>query len=192
MSDASEEAATTRRVGAAALLLIASNLLSRVLGYGRDVLLAYLFGASTAADAYNAAFIIPDWLNHLLAGGVLSIAFLPQYTARRVRGDAEGAERFLGLVLGTLGALAVLLTLGLWLASDQLVEAERIDAARLHGLDARVDAADSRLPPLQAPSHRPGAREPPRLADPRGRRVAAVAGRIAAVARRGRKPKSLV
>ncbi|MCP6725897.1 hypothetical protein NL526_27960, partial [Klebsiella pneumoniae] len=66
--------------GAAALLLAGSVLLSRVLGYGREALLAYRVGAGAATDAYYAAFQIPDLLNYLLAGGALSIAFLPLYT----------------------------------------------------------------------------------------------------------------
>jgi putative peptidoglycan lipid II flippase len=116
------EVASHRRIGAAALLLVASNLISRVLGYGREVLLAYLFGAGASTDAYYAAFIIPDFLNYLLAGGALSIAFLPQYTRMRAEGDEAGAERFLGVTFGTIGALAMLLTLGIWLSADPLVD----------------------------------------------------------------------
>jgi len=106
---------------AIAVLLAASVLLSRLLGYVRDAVLAWRIGASAEADAYYAAFMLPDMLNHLLAGGALAIAFIPFYT--RIRDDAgdEAAERFLAVVLGTTGALAILFTAVLWWYADALV-----------------------------------------------------------------------
>ena len=64
-------------------------LLSRVLGLVRDRVLAHQIGATAATDAYGAAFLVPDILNYFLAGGALSIAFIPLYT--RVRADAGAA-----------------------------------------------------------------------------------------------------
>ena len=66
-----------RGLGPIALLLAASVLLSRVLGYVREAVLAYQIGAGAEADAYRAAFMLPDLLNYFLAGGALSIAFIP-------------------------------------------------------------------------------------------------------------------
>jgi len=109
------------RIGAAALLLSASVLLSRVLGYGREVLLAYRAGAGADTDAYYAAFQIPDLLNYLLAGGALSIAFVPLYTRHLARDDSEGAERLFATVLGTVGALALVATAALWWFAEPLV-----------------------------------------------------------------------
>ena len=80
-------------IAAAAALLAGSVLLSRVLGFAREALLAYRVGASGQADAYYAAFQIPDLLNHLLAGGALSIAFLPLYTRVRTEQGEAAAER---------------------------------------------------------------------------------------------------
>ena len=60
-------------------------LLSRVLGYAREALLAYRVGAGPTTDAFYAAFQIPDLLNHLLAGGALSIAFCRSTEASRTR-----------------------------------------------------------------------------------------------------------
>ncbi len=62
---------------AAALLLAASALLSRVLGLVRDRVIAHQLGASSETDAYSAAFLVADILNYFLAGGALSIAFIP-------------------------------------------------------------------------------------------------------------------
>jgi putative peptidoglycan lipid II flippase len=108
-------------VVAAALLLAGSQLASRVLGYLRDVVLARLEGSSPQADAYFAAFLIPDILNHLLAGGALSIAFIPFYTRALARGGEQEAERLLSVVLGTLSAVAVAATAALWWGTDLLV-----------------------------------------------------------------------
>jgi putative peptidoglycan lipid II flippase len=119
--EAAAEQPRASRIGAAALLLAASVLLSRLLGYGREALLAYLVGAGALTDAYYAAFQIPDLLNHLLAGGALSIAFLPLYTKHLARGDTGAADRLLSTVLGTLTALAVVATLLLWWFAEPLV-----------------------------------------------------------------------
>jgi putative peptidoglycan lipid II flippase len=120
-----------RRIRAAALLLAASVLLSRLLGYGREALLAYRLGAGAATDAYYAAFQIPDLLNYLLAGGALSIAFLPLYTRHLARGDEAAAAHLLATVLGTLGAAAAVATALLWWYAEALIALQfpRFDAA---------------------------------------------------------------
>lgn len=97
---------------AAAALLGASVLLSRVLGYLREALLAYYFGATGPADSYYAAFQLPDLLNHFLAAGALSIAFLPLYTQVRERSEEE-ANRLMAVMLGNLGVLAAVATAAL-------------------------------------------------------------------------------
>jgi len=109
------------RLGAAALLLASSVLLSRVLGYAREALLAYRAGAGAASDAYYAAFQIPDLLNYLLAGGALSVAFLPLYARHLARGDADQAEHLFATVLGTLGAAAAIATAVLWWFAEPLI-----------------------------------------------------------------------
>jgi putative peptidoglycan lipid II flippase len=104
-----------------AALLAGSVLLSRLLGYVREMVLAGFLGTSAEADAYRAAFQIPDILNHFLAGGAFSVAFVPFYTrVRETRGE-EAALRLLGTVLGTLTVIAVVATAVLWLGSEPLV-----------------------------------------------------------------------
>lgn len=105
---------------AAALLLASSVLLSRLFGYAREMLLAYKFGASATTDAFYAAFQIPDLLNYFLAGGALSIAFIPLYNKTLARDGSAAAERLVSVTLGTLGSIAVLLTVLLWVKADAL------------------------------------------------------------------------
>lgn len=61
-------------------LLMIAMLISRVLGYARDVIIYTKFGQNYLTDAYNAAFSIPDFLYFLLVGGALSSAFIPVFS----------------------------------------------------------------------------------------------------------------
>jgi putative peptidoglycan lipid II flippase len=110
-----------RQIGAAALLLAGSVLLSRVLGFVREMVLAAEIGVGPSTDAYYAAFQIPDLLNYLLAGGAIAVAFTPLYLRTlRQEGEAE-AESLLRTVHGTVGALVVVLTVLLWIYADALI-----------------------------------------------------------------------
>jgi len=71
-------------------VLAVSVMLSRVLGFVREAVLANRVGAGVEMDAYRTAFQIPDLLNYFLAGGALSIAFIPMYVRMRGR-DGEAA-----------------------------------------------------------------------------------------------------
>ncbi len=96
--------------------------LSRVLGYAREAILAYKVGAGANSDAYYAAFQIPDLLNYLLAGGALSIAFLPLYTQRRTGPNPAEADDLLAVVLGTLTTFAIVATAFLWWQAPRLID----------------------------------------------------------------------
>ncbi|HTV54074.1 MAG TPA: lipid II flippase MurJ, partial [Terriglobia bacterium] len=56
---------------------MASILLSRVLGFFRNWTVAQQIGSNATTDAYFAAFTLPDFLNYLVAGGALSLTFIP-------------------------------------------------------------------------------------------------------------------
>src|SRR3990172_784019 len=85
-----------------------ATLVSRVLGFARDVVVALAFGAGPLTDAFFVAFRIPNILRRLLAEGALSTAIIPVFTEYFVTRPAEDARRMLRAVL----ALA-LLALGL-------------------------------------------------------------------------------
>ena len=122
MGESGEAGPRAGRLGAVALLLGGSVALSRVLGYVREAVLASQFGAGSEADAYRAAFLLPDLLGHFLTGGALSIAFIPFYTRLRAREGVAGAERLLAVVLGSLGCVVVVASalLGWW--AEELVD----------------------------------------------------------------------
>ncbi|MDH4189138.1 MAG: lipid II flippase MurJ, partial [Betaproteobacteria bacterium] len=61
------------------------TLVSRVLGYARDFLIARAFGAGVATDAFFVAFKIPNLLRRLFAEGAFSQAFVPILAEYRQR-----------------------------------------------------------------------------------------------------------
>src|SRR5438874_9695504 len=64
----------------ATVLLVTTILLSRIVGFLREMYIAWAFGATKITDAYLAGFTIPDWVNYLVAGGTASITFVSIYT----------------------------------------------------------------------------------------------------------------
>ena len=77
-------------LGQAALIVSASVLASRLLGLLRETLLAAVLGVSVEGDLYRYAFLIPDLINYLLAGGFLSITLIPLLARRVEAGDEPG------------------------------------------------------------------------------------------------------
>lgn len=72
---------TGKRVARAAILLMITVIIARILGYGREVAMYTIFGPNYITDAYRAAFSIPDFLYILLVGGALSSSFIPVFSA---------------------------------------------------------------------------------------------------------------
>jgi putative peptidoglycan lipid II flippase len=88
-------------------------LLSRVLGLVRESLKARFLGATggIAADAFQAAFRIPNLLQNLFGEGALSSSFIPVYSRALAHGDREAADRLAGAVGVLLGLLTAILVL---------------------------------------------------------------------------------
>jgi len=73
-------------------------------------------GTSDAADAFNAAFKIPNFLQNLFGEGVLSASFIPVYARLLAKGEEEDARRVAGAVISLLAlASAFLVLLGVLL-----------------------------------------------------------------------------
>ena len=100
---------------AASLAKVGGNtLISRILGFVRDLVVARVFGADAATDAFFVAFRIPNLMRRLFAEGAFSLAFVPVLSEYRAqRGPAE-LRRFVDDAAGTLGlALLVVTVLGI-------------------------------------------------------------------------------
>ena len=98
-------------IGEASVILMASFFFSALLGAVRQVLFNAEFGAGREANAYYAAFRLPDTLFSLIAGGALSSAMIPVLlSTSRAEGEAAG-RRLTSLVLSTLLAVFALVVL---------------------------------------------------------------------------------
>ena len=88
-------------------VVAAGILLSRIAGLIRESIFAHYFGNSDAADAFNAAFRIPNFLQNLFGEGVLSASFIPVYARLLAEGEEEEAGKVAGGAVAAMLALAV-------------------------------------------------------------------------------------
>ncbi len=109
------------KMGAAAAVVSASILISRLLGLGREALLATLIGVNTEGDLYRDAFLIPDFLNYLLAGAYLTITLIPILSRHLEREDPDGASRAFTSVFRFVGWAILGLTAVMWIAAEPMV-----------------------------------------------------------------------
>lgn len=107
-------------IGRSSAIMASGTLFSRVLGFARNSLTAYVVGLTIiAADAWNAANTLPNIFHLLIAGGVLNAVIVPQIT--RAMRDADGGTTYINRLLTlSVTALAVI-TLLLMLAAPLLV-----------------------------------------------------------------------
>src|SRR5207249_6525688 len=99
----------------------AATLLSRVLGLVREQVMAVLFGAGFATDAFNVAFRIPNLLRDLFAEGAMSASFVPTFTeVRKRQGDDEAFALGRALMITLLAVLGSVCVVG-WITAPWLV-----------------------------------------------------------------------
>ena len=94
------------------MLISSFTLISRVMGFVRDLALTYFMGASAtiAADAYNAAFSFPNLFRRIFAEGAFASAFVPAY-ARSLEQDGEQVADVLAAdAMATLAAATLAIT----------------------------------------------------------------------------------
>jgi|TARA_B100000780_G_scaffold276263_1_gene244512 putative peptidoglycan lipid II flippase len=86
------------------------TLISRLLGYVRDILIAIFLGASIYADAFFVAFRLPNTFRRLFAEGTFNAAFIPSYTDAKIK-SKKNSKRFADDVLGLLIIVLLFLVL---------------------------------------------------------------------------------
>lgn len=111
---------TSQSVGSAALILVASALVSRVLGLLRDRLMAGTFGAGQELDIYFAAFRIPDFIYGLFITGGIAAVFLPVFSSY-MEENKEKAREFVSSLLVSLLVFLSLLSVVLALAAPWIM-----------------------------------------------------------------------
>ncbi|MCS7286749.1 MAG: murein biosynthesis integral membrane protein MurJ [Anaerolineae bacterium] len=90
-------------IARAAGILAAGNIASRVMGLGRETIIAHYFGATGEVSAFRVASIIPTMVYELLIGGMLSAALVPVLSEYASSERKEELGRVVGIVLGVFG-----------------------------------------------------------------------------------------
>jgi putative peptidoglycan lipid II flippase len=86
------------------------TILSRVLGFVRDVLIAAVLGTSYVADAFFVAFRVPNMFRRLFAEGAFDAAFIPLFAKRLHAEGPPAAQAFAGQALAGLTLVLVVFT----------------------------------------------------------------------------------
>jgi putative peptidoglycan lipid II flippase len=110
-----------RRIGIASLIWGVSIFLSRIIGLVREAVLGRVLGGGRDADVFLASFILPDFLNYLLAGGALSIVFIPIFSGYLAKGDSERGWEAFSVIANFLLLLLGVGTVAVWFATPHLV-----------------------------------------------------------------------
>ena len=125
------------------LAKVGSNtMLSRVLGFVRDLVFAHTFGANANTDAFFVAFKIPNFLRRLFAEGSFSVAFVPVLAEYKAKRSMDELKLFVNHVAGTLGGILLLVTALGVLGSPVLV---MIFAPGFIGVEGKMDLAADML-----------------------------------------------
>lgn len=126
MSEEAPQASRQKKGGGlirSSMIFSSLTLLSRLLGFVRDLFVTARLGASAtvAADAYNTALAFPNLFRRIFAEGAFAAAFVPAY-ARTLAGEGEEtADRLASDALATLAAATLALTIVAQLAMPQLM-----------------------------------------------------------------------
>lgn len=143
----SEETRVARTAGKVGLATMAS----RVLGLVREQVMATVFGAGLATDAFNVAFRIPNLLRDLFAEGALSSAFVPTFTTVHQREGEDAAWAFARQLMNTLLLVLLVLCAAGWILAPALVRLFAPGFAAIPGkLELTVQLTRVMLPFLPA------------------------------------------
>jgi putative peptidoglycan lipid II flippase len=97
--------------GQAATRVAAGILVTRILGFVRERVFAHYFGNGELADAFRAAYRIPNAIRNLLGEGTLSASFIPVFAGMLERGEEEDARRLAGTIASLLVVASAAATL---------------------------------------------------------------------------------
>ena len=99
-----------RKIAKAAIIVGGATLVSRVFGFIRDMVIAQLFGAGMATDAFFVAFRIPNLFRRLVGEGALTASFIPVYTEYISQRSKEESDELVNASFSVLGVLLILVT----------------------------------------------------------------------------------
>jgi putative peptidoglycan lipid II flippase len=99
------------KITKAATAIGTGTLLSRFLGFFRDMVIAHFFGAGLAADAFFVAFRLPNLWRRLVGEGSLTISFIPVYTEYLTQRSEEETREVTHIAFTIAGVVLLVLTL---------------------------------------------------------------------------------
>jgi putative peptidoglycan lipid II flippase len=112
-----------RRIAQSAGIVMAAVLASRVLGFLRDWTVAHQIGSNAVTDAYYAAFTLPDFLNYLVAGGALSLTFIPVFAKYAAENLEDEGWHVFSTVITVMGSLLIVLVIAGEIFAPHLIQA---------------------------------------------------------------------
>src|SRR5579864_284617 len=125
VTPAASSATPSRAAGMirSSMLISAFTLVSRVMGFIRDLAVTYFMGASAtiAADAYNAAFSFPNLFRRIFAEGAFASAFVPAYSRSLEKDGEDVADVLAADAMATLAAATLAITIVAELAMPWLM-----------------------------------------------------------------------
>ncbi len=86
-------------------------MISRILGFIRDMLFARIFGINSGTDAFFVAFKIPNFLRRLFAEGAFSQAFVPVLSDYKEQGSKQALKLFIDRTAGTLALILLIVSI---------------------------------------------------------------------------------
>jgi putative peptidoglycan lipid II flippase len=105
-----EKMSENHKIARAATTIGTGTLLSRILGFVRDMVIARFFGAGMAADAFFVAFRIPNLWRRLVGEGSLTISFIPVYTEYLTQRSEEETRKITHIAFTIAGVILFILT----------------------------------------------------------------------------------
>jgi putative peptidoglycan lipid II flippase len=128
------EPGALRGVVAAALLISLGNVLSRIVGFVREPIVAYYFGRGVQVDAFQIAWTVPNTVYDLLIAGAVSAALVPVFS-EYAEGEADEFWRVVsGVLTIALAALAAVTALAVWQAPALVALLTPAEQAELRAL----------------------------------------------------------
>jgi putative peptidoglycan lipid II flippase len=121
----------------ATAIITITSFLSYVIGFLRDKILAYYFGAGLQTDIYNASFVIPDAVFNMFIASALTAAFLPVFT-EYLKKDKEEAFRLANTMLTISVLFTSIITIILFIFMDKITplifSADDIDVSTMKNI----------------------------------------------------------
>jgi len=128
-----EQKTDNRKLLRSTFAVAAPTLISRVLGYLRDMIQAFYLGTRTSADAFTMAYVIPNLLRRLTGEGAMTAAFVPVFTQVKKEKKKEELWKFANEFFFDLTLIMALLTVLGIIFSPFLVKVIAFGFKQVHG-----------------------------------------------------------